>query len=258
MTLILDKIVAAKKRELAEQAKKAIAQLEAEISLLSPPLDFKDAITKTGRKPKVIAEVKKASPSKGLLVADFQPKAIAKGYVAGGAAAISVLTESNFFLGSGADLNTVKQNTDIPVLRKDFIIEPYQIYETRAIGADAILLIAAILSQSQLKSYLKLSLELGLSPLVEVHDHKELMAALEADAPIIGINNRNLQTFKVDIATTFTLLPFIPSDKIVVSESGISKDNIKLVEASNIDAVLVGESLVTKDNRQMAMEELLA
>jgi indole-3-glycerol phosphate synthase len=256
--MILDELVASKKQELKLTPRLAIAELERAISQLPAPRNFAQAIKKNGNQLKLIAEVKQASPSKGLLAANFCPETIARGYTKGGASAISVLTETKYFLGSVDNLQKVKCTTHLPVLRKDFIIEAYQIMESRVIGADAVLLIAAILTKKELVYFIKLTEELGLAPLVEVHNRWELELVLETEANIIGINNRNLQTFEVDLDTTFTLLSLIPSGKIVVSESGITAENITSLKNSPVDAVLVGESLVKKSNLSQAVSELLA
>jgi indole-3-glycerol phosphate synthase len=256
--MILDEIVAFKKKELSLTRKLTTAELDKTISRLPAPRNFTQAIKKDENKLKLIAEIKQASPSKGLLATNFCPETIANGYTRGGASAISVLTETKYFLGSVENLQKVKKTTHLPVLRKDFIIDPYQIIESRAIGADAVLLIAAILTKKELISFIKLTAESGLTPLVEVHDRRELELVLETAATVIGINNRNLHTFQVDLETTFTLLPAIPSGKIVVSESGITADNISSLKNSPVDAVLVGESLVKKSNPSQAVLELLA
>jgi len=183
------------------------------------PLDF--ALALSGDRTRLIAEVKRASPSRGVLCPDFNPVELAKSYAQGGAAAISVLTEANYFEGSIDHLAAIREETRLPLLRKDFIFDPYQVYESRAYGADALLLIVAILSQEQLGELLSLSHSLGLNCLVEVHNEDEVERALLTQAKIIGINNRNLNTFTVDINTTRRLRPLIPQERIVVSESGI-------------------------------------
>lgn len=256
--MILDEIIAFKKHQLQQEKRISVRELEELISPLPGTRDFTHAINKREGQLKLIAEVKQASPSKGLIAKDFCPATIAQGYATGGAAAISVLTETKYFLGSKNDLKAVKEATSLPVLRKDFIVDPYQIMESRAIGADAILLIAAVMSKKDMVSYLSLANDVGLHTLVEVHNRQELEMALEAEATIIGINNRNLQTFAVDIDTTFALLSMIPSGKIIVSESGITHANIKYLKDTPVDAVLVGETLVRTKNRFQAVKELLA
>ena len=217
---ILEKIVAVKKREV--EAAKSGLPLDALKERISQykPLDFKAALRGGGIK--LIAEVKKASPSRGVLVADFDPVALALTYASCGAAAISVLTEATHFQGSPENLQKIREKVSLPLLRKDFIFDEYQIYESAAIGADAILLIASILSANKLKSLLDLSHRIGLACLVETHDEKDMAKALKSGAEIIGINNRDLNTFKTDIETTHKLRELVPAGKIVVSESGIS------------------------------------
>ena len=193
----------------------------------------------------IIAEVKCASPSRGRFIADFDPVGIAGIYEKNGAAAISVLTDEKYFAGHKNYLAQIRQNVNLPLLHKDFIIDPLQIYETRAIGADAILLIVRVLG-NKLTEFILLSRELGLSPLVEVHTKEELELALAADADIIGINNRNLDTFVTDIKTSRKLRARIPADKIVVAESGImSRADIEFLMQANIHAFLIGEALIT-------------
>jgi indole-3-glycerol phosphate synthase len=214
-----------------------------------PTRDFRKAI-RTG-KYAVIAEVKRRSPSRGLLRADFDPVRIAREYENHGAAAISVLTDTTFFGGSNADLSVVGSAVSLPVLRKEFIIDPYQIHETRAIGADALLLIAAILTEGQLREYRDLAASLGLAALVEVHDTTELEKALGADAEIIGINNRDLQT-------TLALASFIPANRIVVSESGIrNRQDIEILTKAGIRAFLIGETLIAAPEIGPKLLELL-
>jgi len=254
---ILDKILAAKKREV-EQHKQAVrlnSLLEC-IARRKAPLVFAAALKGDGIK--LIAEVKKASPSKGILRPYFDPMALAKTYAENGAAAISVLTDAEFFLGSPEHLAAIREAVSLPLLRKDFIYDEYQLYETAAYGADALLLITAILEPKQLEKMITISRSLGLSCLVEVHNEEELKKALASGAEIIGINNRDLKTFEVDINTTRRLRPLVPENKIVVSESGISRreDVIKLREW-RVDAVLIGEALVTARNIPNKIKELM-
>jgi indole-3-glycerol phosphate synthase len=219
--------------------------------------DFASAISKPGLN--IIAEVKKASPSKGVIREDFNYLQIADIYEKGGASAISILTEEIHFKGSLRFLTEISKQVKIPVLRKDFIIDPYQIYESKYFGADAILLIAALLEKEVLRDFLDIAGELGLSCLVEVHDRKELEYALKCKPKIIGINNRNLKTFKVDIKTTLDLIPLIPSKQsIIVSESGIhnTKDAVCLKNAG-VNAVLIGESLMLADDICRKLKEFL-
>jgi len=245
--MILDKIIETKKEEV-EQLKKqtTVSTLERTIARLEPCRNFRQAISFAGCN--IIAEVKCASPSRDRLVADFDPVGIAGAYEENGAAAISVLTDEKYFAGHKNYLTQIRQNVNLPLLRKDFIIDPLQIYETRAIGADAILLIVHVLGK-KLTEFILLSRELGLSPLAEVHTQEELEIALAADADIIGINNRNLDTFVTDIATSRTLKKLIPADKIVVAESGImSRADIDFLMQANIHAFLIGEALITATN----------
>ena len=224
-----------------------------------PPLDLAKALRGDGVR--LIAEVKKASPSHGVIREDFNPVAIAGAYVTGGAAAISVLTEAHYFQGSLEYLRDIRDalgKNRPPILRKDFIFDPYQVYESLAYGADSLLLIAAILTPEMLVALCALSCELGLSCLVEVHNESDLETALESGAGIIGINNRDLNTFTVDLATTERLRPLIPADRIVVSESGIgSRDDIDNLERLGVDAVLIGEALMAAPDIAARMKELL-
>lgn len=256
--MFLDKIVALKRKELEERQKAvSLSELEAAIEQRPAPLDLAAALTAGGFS--LIAEVKRASPSRGALDPGLDTVALAKTYARYGATAISVLTEPNYFMGSGQDLEEVKKALpDVPVLRKDFLLAPYHILETRAWGADAMLLILAILDDIALKELITLSHKLGMHCLLEVHDETELKRALEYDAQLIGINNRNLHTLEVDINVTKRLRPLIPSGRIVVSESGIKdqKDMEKL-KAWGVDAVLIGEALVTADDIPAKIKELL-
>ena len=254
---MLDEIIA-KKREEVEQRKKMLplAHLKRRIAQQKPPLDFTLALK--GKPMRLIAEVKQASPSRGSLCPNFNPTELATTYAQGGANAISVLTEVNYFKGSIDHLAAIREVVKLPLLRKDFIFDPYQVYESRAYGADALLLIVAILSQEQFKELLSIGHSLGLKCLVEVHNETDVERALLSGAEIIGINNRDLNTFTVDINTTGQLRPLIPRQKIVVAESGIKnrKDIEKLMDW-RVNAVLVGEALVTADNILTKMKELM-
>ena len=255
---MLDKIVT-QKREEVEQRKKAvpIACLQERIARQKPSLDF--ALALKSDHIRMIAEVKQASPSRGMLRPNFDPIELAQIYAEGGAAAISVLTETNYFMGSIEHLAAIKEVVQLPLLRKDFIFDTYQVYESRAYGANALLLIAAILSQRQLKELVSLSHSLGLRCLVEVHNEGEVERAVLSEAEIIGINNRDLNTFAVDINTTRRLRPLIPKEKIVVSESGIrSRSDMEKLRKWRVDAVLVGEALVTAGDAMAKMRELLS
>ena len=254
---MLDKIIAQKKEEV-EQRKKAatITYLQERIARQKPALDLASALK--GDSIRLIAEVKQASPSRGILSPNFNPTELARTYAECGAAAISVLTEANYFMGSIEYLAAIKEVVGLPLLRKDFIFDIYQIYESRAYGADALLLIAAILSQEQLKELISLSHSLGLRCLVEAHNKDEVERAILSEAEIIGINNRDLNTFTVDITTTRRLRPLISQERIVVSESGIkSKRDIEKLRKWGVDAVLVGEALVTAGDTRAKMKEML-
>lgn len=258
--MILEEIIAGKRRELVQsQAELPLIELERRILQKAPPLDFAKALR--GDSIRLIAEVKKASPSKGLLCPYFDPVELAKTYVDNGASAISVLTEANHFRGSLKYLSAIKEapgSKGIPLLRKDFLFHPYQIYESRVFGADAVLLIVTILTDKELQDLLSLAHELGMHCLIEVHDRGELERAIQSAAKIIGINNRNLHTFAVDISTTERLCPLIPQDRIIVSESGIrNRSDIQRLQEWGVDAVLVGEALVTAANVAEKMKELV-
>jgi len=224
-----------------------------------PPLDFTSALH--GRRIQLIAEVKKASPSRGLIRSDFNPAEIAQTYAISGASAISVLTEARYFQGSLNHLRDIRNalgNKRLPLLRKDFLHDPYQIYESRAYGADSLLLIVAILTPEKLKELLELSHKLGMSCLVEAHNEAELEVALSSQATIIGINNRDLTTFTVDLTATERLRPLIPQDRIVVSESGIKdRNDIEKLKKLNVDAVLIGGSLMSAPDMAAKLKELL-
>jgi indole-3-glycerol phosphate synthase len=242
--MILDKIIETKKIEV-EQLKKqtTVSALKKTIAQLEPCRDFRQALS--AKQCAVIAEVKCASPSRGRLIADFDPLRIARVYEQNGAAVISVLTDEKYFAGHKNYLTQIRQHVGLPVLRKDFIIDPLQIYETRVIGADAVLLIAHVLG-ARLGGFISLAKEIGLSPLTEVHTKAELDLALTADADIIGINNRNLDTFITDIETSRKLKAQIPADKIVVAESGISqRADIESLIQAGIYVFLIGEALIT-------------
>jgi indole-3-glycerol phosphate synthase len=248
MSDILNKILVVKHEEVtAAQAVKLLAQLRDEIAQQTPVRDFVAAIRNkiaSGRAA-VIAEVKKASPSKGILRADFRPADIAASYATNGAACLSVLTDVSFFQGSSAYLQQARAACSIPVLRKDFIVDEYQIWQARAMGADAILLIAAALSLEQMHAFETLAHELGMAVLVEVHNGDELDAALQLKTPLIGINNRNLRTFEVSLQTTLDLLPRISQDRIVVTESGIlNSADVALMRARGVHSFLVGEAFM--------------
>jgi len=257
--VILERIVARSLLELeARKRSQPLAELQ-EAALGQPAaLDFSSALR--GDRIQLIAEVKKASPSRGIIRPDFNPVEIARTYAANGASAISVLTETEYFQGSLDYLREVRNalGTSLPLLRKDFICDPYQVYESRAYGADSLLLIVAILDPERLEELLGLSHRLNMSCLVEVHNETELETALKSGARIIGLNNRDLRTLAVDMAVTQQLRPLIPQDRVVVSESGIrSRSDIEKLERWGVDAVLVGESLMSAPDIAARMKELL-
>ena len=274
---ILEKIVWEKDREITvARDRVSLEQLQKQIADLPAPRDFVAALKASCRKPAVIAEIKKASPSKGVIREDFDPVAIAKGYAAGGASCLSVLTDKTFFQGGFDVLVAVREAVDLPLLCKDFILSPYQLYQARAGGADAALLIAAILTDQDLRYLSKVARALGLAVLVEVHDAEELERVLGLEAlmgtggggspggsPLIGINNRDLSTFNVDLATTERLMArFGPriraAGALLVSESGLfSRDDLDRVQGAGADAVLVGEALMRQADVQAALEELI-
>jgi indole-3-glycerol phosphate synthase len=258
--MILQDIVAANLPLLAAQ-KESLPPAEVQRLALEqpPPLDFASALC--GEGVQLIAEVKKASPSRGVIRHDFDPVAIARTYADNGTAAISVLTEAKHFQGSLDYLRDIKRELGgrIPLLRKDFIHDPYQVYQSRAYGADALLLIVAILNLGQLEELLALSHQLGMSCLVEVHDEAELATALGSGARIIGINNRDLNTFEVDIAVTERLRPLVLPDRLVVSESGIKdRSDMETMRCLGVNAILVGEYLMSARNIAVRMQELLS
>lgn len=258
---ILDDIVR-KKRERLNDAKSRLSmqRLKTKIGERGKPRDFKTAIQRlSGETIKLIAEIKKASPSRGVIRNNFDPVAIAKIYEEKTVNAVSVLTEEDFFQGNLQFIPQVRQVLTKPLLRKDFIFDEYQIYESRAYEADAILLIAALLEKNQAVEYLQLAGELGMSVLFEVHDFKELEMALSTDTEIIGINNRNLKTLNIDINTTFQLRREIPPGKIVVSESGIrTSGDVRKLADGGIDAMLIGTSFMEADDIGGKIEELLS
>ncbi len=256
--MILDEIIAYKKKELAETKHRVpFADVKAKASDAEPTRSFEQALS-DGGEIKLIAEVKKASPSKGVIREDFDPVKIARTYEKSGAACISVLTEKKYFQGSLEYLPEIRKAVGLPLLRKDFIIDEYQLFEARAAGADALLLIAASLEWRQIEDYLGIAQELGLDILVEAHTYKELDGALVAGATLVGINNRDLATFTVKLQTTLDLLKDIPDDRIVVSESGImTRDDVLALQKAGADAILVGESLMREEDPGKKVKELL-
>jgi indole-3-glycerol phosphate synthase len=263
---ILEEIVWAKDREVAVARERVpLEKLKQQVAELPAPRDFLAALRASCRKPAVIAEVKKASPSKGVIREDFDPEAIARGYAAGGASCLSVLTDKQFFQGGFEVLVQVRQVVELPLLCKDFILSPYQLYQARAAGADAALLIAAILTDQDMGYLLKVAKSLGLTVLVEVHDAEELERVLALDGvQLIGINNRDLATFETDLATTEQLTArygeqIRAKGCLLVSESGlVSRDDLDRVQSAGADAVLVGESLMRQPDVTAALELLIS
>lgn len=263
---ILEEIVWHKEVEVAKmRARLPLMKLRQQVATVEPPQDFLAALRNGKTSPALIAEVKKASPSKGIIRADFNPVAIAKAYEEGGASCLSVLTDSKFFQGSFDNLSLVRQTVDLPLLCKEFIIYPYQIYFARAKGADAVLLIAAILKDQDLKYFVKIVKSLGMTPLIEVHTLEELDRVLAIDGvTLVGINNRNLQDFSVSLSTTKDILEarkeVLQSRNIlVVSESGLhTPKDLDFVKDAGAEAVLIGESLVKQSDLQAAIKNLFS
>lgn len=256
--MILSRIIE-EKRKVVDEAKKAkpLGDLIKEIKSLSVRSSFKKNISRPHHI-NLIAEIKKTSPSKGILRGDFNPVKIAITYQANGASAISVLTDERFFEGRLEYIPKVRGNVSIPILRKDFFIDEYQIYETVASGAEAILLIPEILSMAQISKFYNLATELGLDCLVEVHNEEDIEKALAIGATIIGINNRDLHTFKVDLGVTQRLIRLIPQNKVIVSESGIKGyEDIMFLKSLGINAVLIGEAFMEADDIAAKMREMM-
>ena len=260
MSDILDRILARKVEEIAERsARTPLPELVARCSDLADTRGFAAAIESRidAGQPAVIAEVKKASPSKGVIRAEFDPAAIARSYEKGGAACLSVLTDADFFQGSEAYLKQARAVCALPVLRKDFTIDPYQVYEARAIGADCILLIVAALDDERLLELSLLAAELDLDVLVEVHDEGELERALEVPAPLIGVNNRNLRSFEVSLETTLRLRARVPAERLLVTESGIAtRADVARLRAAGVDSFLVGETFMRASDPGEALRDL--
>jgi len=262
MTDVLTRILARKREEIDQRSRiRPLAELRARAAHQPPARGFVRAIERRVRagEAAVIAEVKKASPSKGVIRADFDPAAIARSYEAGGAACLSVLTDVDFFQGSNAYLGQARAACTLPVLRKDFIVDPYQVYEARLIGADAILLIVAALEDGPMIELAGLAMELGMDVLVEVHDIDELERALQTDCALIGINNRDLRTFEVSLDTTLAMKDAVPPDRILVTESGIAtRADVARLRAAGVHAFLVGESFMRAPDPGRALRELFA
>ena len=256
MTVRLEELCRAS-REAVERRRHEVplGELERAVAGRAEPRPFSEALSRPGTS--LIAEYKRRSPSAGVIREGADPVEIVRSYERGGAAALSILTEEEHFGGSLADLQAGRDACDLPVLRKDFTVDPYQVYETRAAGADALLLVVGALEPRELGALYGVARGLDLDVLVEVHDERELEAALEIDADVIGINNRNLEDFSVDLATTFDLLVDVPAGKIVVSESGIrDRHQIEELEQVGVDAVLVGEPLMRAPDPEAAVREL--
>lgn len=262
MSDILNKILEVKRAEIhAAQQQKPLAEVEAAALAQPAPRSFIGAIQAkiAAGQAAVIAEIKKASPSKGVIREDFRPAEIAASYASHGAACLSVLTDEQFFQGSAEYLQAARAACDIPVLRKDFMIDPYQVYEARAMGADCILLIAAALDLAQMRALEAIAHQLGMSVLVEVHNAEELEQALQLETPLLGINNRNLRTFEVTLETTLSLLARIPADKIIVTESGIfTSQDVALMREHAVHTFLVGEAFMRQPDPGVALAQVFA
>lgn len=261
MSDILNTIVATKHQEVsaALQIRPLSAVREAAEARSTDKRDFVAAMRAKHvlGQPAVIAEIKKASPSKGIIRADFDPPAIAKSYAAAGAACLSVLTDKQYFQGDASYLEAARAACHLPVLRKDFMVDEYQLYEARAMGADCILLIAAALPLAQMRDFEALSHELGMAVLVEVHNEEEMEQALQLQTELIGVNNRNLRTFEVSLTTTLKLLPRINNGRIAVTESGIlSADDVRLMRSHDVHSFLVGEAFMRQDDPGAALANL--
>jgi indole-3-glycerol phosphate synthase len=255
--VILDQIVQSKREEIAEHKRQRPFQALAESELYrAPRRGFAAALARPGRA--IIAEVKKASPSRGVIRADFDAVAIARAYASGGARALSVLTDAPFFQGSLAYLEAIRRVVDLPLLRKDFVLDPYQVHEARAFGADAVLLICAILDDDSLRELFRLASRLDLDALVEVHSREELERAVRCGATLVGINNRDLRTFVTRLEVAETLAPLAPRQMTVVAESGLkTAADLERLEASGVRAFLIGETLMVASNPAAALGALL-
>jgi len=257
---ILQKILATKVTEVAKRrVRMPIATLQEIATGVEPPRGFCAALQSkvAAKKPAIIAEIKKASPSKGVIRENFQPILIGQDYAMNGATCLSVLTDKDYFQGSEAALQMVRERCPLPVLRKDFMIDPYQIYESRALGADCILLIVAALVDSQMQELALLAKSLGMDVLVEVHDADELQRALQLETPLIGINNRNLRTFDTHLQTTLTLQAQVPAGRLIITESGIhTKEDVQLMLENGIYTFLIGEAFMRAEHPGQKMHEL--
>lgn len=257
---VLARILEVKRAEIAKaESQRDLASLRADAQAMPPCRDFVGALRSSiaAGHPAVIAEVKRASPSKGLLRDPFDPADIARSYAKHGAACLSVLTDVEFFRGAPEYLALARDESGLPSLRKDFVVNPYQVYESRALGADCILLIVAALETQRMKELEAVALDLGMAVLVEVHDAVELEAALQLRTPLLGINNRNLRTFATSLDTTISLLPGIPADRLVVTESGIAgKGDVAKLREKGVNAFLVGEAFMRADDPGTALEDM--
>ena len=262
MSDILQTILAKKREEVeAARAAEPLREIEARARRAPPPRDFVRALREKIRagEPAVIAEIKKASPSKGLLRASFDPAGIARSYQDGGAACLSVLTDKEFFQGANEHLQQAREACTLPVLRKDFLIEPWQIFEARALGADCVLLIAAALARQDMRGLEALARELGMAVLVEAHDASELESALGLETPLIGINNRDLRSFATRLETTLDLVERVPPGRIVVTESGIlERADVARMRERSVNAFLVGEAFMRASDPGGALRALFA
>jgi indole-3-glycerol phosphate synthase len=255
---ILSKIVDAKRHRLHKAKLRVPEAIVKRMAAAAPPAPSFGGALQSTKRVRIIAEVKKASPSRGVFTPNFSVEPLVKAYTSAGVSAISVVTEEDFFQGDLAWVGEIRKASPLPVLRKDFVFDHFQIYETRGAGASAILLIAAMLKQDELKSMLELAGEVGLDALVEIHDEWELDEALETGAPIIGVNNRNLKTFEVNLETSFRLSQRIPDDRIFVVESGIrGKSEINELLDAGADAFLIGEPLITSADPSATLRELM-
>jgi indole-3-glycerol phosphate synthase len=256
--VFLAKIIEAKEQDIQKRKTlSCLKEIEERIPSLPSPRDLRDSISQHGPIA-LIAEIKQASPSMGVIRENIDRCLIARQYESGGACAISVLTEPHFFKGHLSFLHEVREVTSLPILQKDFVIDPFQIYEARALGADAILIIASLLERERLKDFIILASDLRMVPLVEVHDERDLEKALVFDPPLIGINNRDLRTFEVDLGTTLRLRKEIPKKTKVISESGIkTSHDVRVLREAKVDAILVGEILVRSSDPASRIKELL-
>ncbi|MDO8605192.1 MAG: indole-3-glycerol phosphate synthase TrpC [Phaeospirillum sp.] len=259
---ILDRICAEKRKQVAEQkGRRNIKELFDRAKDQAPPRGFAKSLDRLIDKLGwgIIAEIKKASPSAGVIRANFEPAQLARGYQRGGAACLSVLTDQKFFQGSDADLGAARSACDLPVLRKDFMVDPYQIVEARALGADCILLIVAALTDAEMSQMEDIALGYQMDVLIEVHDEAELERALKLKSPLIGINNRDLKIMKTDLATTERLAPLVPKDRVVISESGLEgPGDLKRMALVGVKRFLIGETLMRRADVEQAVKVLLA